>query len=104
MSKTLYVPSTKGGKSWALVCFKPQGRPAQASATEGTVKVEGSWESFTFIMFQDPIVREPIEGAATLKKKKASLHALLHKLVSAGSVNPEDALPTHAKIDAAPVL
>lgn len=104
MSSKLYVPSVKDGKSWALVCYKPQGRPAQALATEGTVKVEGSREFFTFVMFQDPIVREPIEGPATLKKKKAALHALLHKLVNAGSVKPEDALPVHAKIDAAPVL
>lgn len=100
-AKYFSLTSTKPGKAWQLYAYKPQGRLAYAVANEGEVTDRGGYAMFTFLLGQDRVVREPIEGAATLKKKKAALHALVHKLVSAGMVLPESALEVHGQIDAA---
>jgi hypothetical protein len=83
----IYIPSTTPGKVWRVHTHKPQGRPAYASATEGELKTENGWQSFSCLIdFKAavPYTRVAIQGPATAKKKAAAIKQLTEQLQAAG--------------------
>jgi hypothetical protein len=83
----LHLPSTTTGKVWRIDTYKPQGRPAYATASEGELKTERGWQSFSCMIDGSPThpaTKVPIEGPATAKKKAAALEQLKKQLVEAG--------------------
>lgn len=87
MSKE-YVASTTPGKTWSVYVHKPQGRPAYACAVEGTLKNEGSFRSFSFMMFQARTMQVPLKGNNTAKNRMVALTALREMMVEAGAIDP----------------
>lgn len=49
---TVYVDSTTAGKSWAITTGKDRKGYVRAIATEGNLKKDGIFTSFSFVMFQ----------------------------------------------------
>ena len=83
----IYIPSANEGKVWRLDAFKPQGRPAYASAKEGELKTENGWQSFSCIFdfsAQPAYTEVAIAGPATAKKKAAAIAQLIEQLKEAG--------------------
>lgn len=88
-----YIPSATEGKVWRVDTYKPDGRPAYATAKEGELKTENGWQSFTCIFdfsAQPAYTKVSIVGPATAKKKAAAIAQLIEQLKEAGVVAAAD--------------
>jgi hypothetical protein len=82
------LQSSDPRKVWKLSVYKPQGRPAYATAIEGVVESSGGVEFFTFAIHlgrsSHPAARVDIIGPATKKKREAAMKVLEAQLREAG--------------------
>jgi|GEM_PF-5427445 len=92
-----YLPSARSGLTWQLYVYKPQGRPAYATANEGRYEVADGVTFFTSTLHLDrvrhPATRVDIQGPATAKKKAAALEQLKQQLLEAGLIAADALTP-----------
>jgi hypothetical protein len=83
MAKT-YLPSSTPGKVWSIYTYKPEGRPAYASACEGVLGDGFFTTEIHLGTPSHPATRVSIQAPATAKRKAAALEQLKIQLVEAG--------------------
>lgn len=89
MSNNTYVPSTTEGKTWSVSVYKPQGRPAYATAVEGVSKNEGGFHSFSFMLFEARQYNVPLGGNNTAKNRAKAFDQLRTVMVEAGVIDSD---------------
>ena len=90
------LQSSDPRKMWELSIYKPQGRPAYATAIEGEVDYSNGYRVFRFMLDPTKLSRAAtkvaINGPATKKKREAAIAALEVQLREAGLLAKPDAL------------
>lgn len=85
----LYLPSSTPGKVWKCYATKSRGCVCGV-ASEGVLRVENGYTSYTHALFSDPVVwADTTATRATAKANAAALAALHAKLKAGGKLADE---------------
>lgn len=89
-----FIPSIiTPGKHFSIGVYKPDGRPAYAYATEGTIerREDGSVESFGYEMPGARMIRVELSGRNTPVNRHVAMTRLTEAMTERGWVSHEDA-------------